>query len=195
MTALGTQWLWWIFGTFGLVGLVAFWFAAPTAASLALQIVVRLFKLVLSYRIGCALLAALVTGLIVDQQRHAYDDEQFVKRTALFEAAQETRDARIAQETRDKVWLDIGNAAIENKTIDNGVKEFTNALPPAAPSGNPFLISDVDAGRLCVIAYGKAGCRSAGDKGMPAARRPGRSAHDSKVRLPSIIRGSTWTAQ
>lgn len=188
MTAFATQWLWWIFGTFGLVGLVAFWFLAPTAGQLTLQIVVRLFKLLLSYRIGCALLAAIAAGLIVDHKRHAYDDEQFAKRTAAFEAAQDHRDATVAQNTRDRVWIDIGNQTALNVETAKEVKEFRDVLPPTPKTGNVFRIGDDDARRLCIIAYGKVGCGPSGGKRVPEARRPGRHSDNSGLRFPDAVR-------
>jgi hypothetical protein len=187
MTAYAAALIWWIVGTFGVAGLVAFWFLAPTAAQLTLQAVVKFFHLVLSYRVGCALLAAIVAGLIVDHKRHAYDDEQFAKRTALFEEAQRRRDDTIAKDTREKVWIEIGNATAANKIVDNSVKGFSDALPPPPKTGNPFLVG-ADADKLCNIA-GKTQCGPSGDQGMPKARRPGgRPGDHAKIRLPSLIR-------
>lgn len=188
MTALATEWLWWIFATFGLAGLVAFWFGAPAAAQLTLQFVVKLFRFVLSYRIGCALLAALVAGLIVDHHRHAYDDEQFAKRAAAFDAAQDERDARVAKNARDRVWTEIANQTAKNVETDKEVKEFRDVLPPTPPTGNVFRIGDSDAKRLCIIAYGKAGCGPDSRKGMPEARRKGASPGDQRVGFPRSIR-------
>lgn len=196
MTATAIKFVWWIVGTFGVAGLVAFWFLAPTAAQLALQAVVKFIKLLLSYRIGCALLAAIVAALIADQHRHSYDDAQFAARTAAFEQAQTERDERIAKETRDKVWIEIANATAENKTIDTDVKGFTDALPQPVAIGksvNPFIVG-ADADRLCKLA-GQTQCGPVGDQGMPAARRAGSGSGDhKKIRLPSLIRtgvGST----
>lgn len=194
MTAFAIKWMWWIFATFGFAGLAAFWFLAPTAAQLALRAVVKLFGFVLSYRIGCALLAALAAGLIVDYQRHAYDDEQFAQRTAAFEAAQRQRDQRIAEKTRAAVWTEIANATVSNAAIDTSVKEFTDAPPPQPATGNPFLIGDTDAVRLCHIA-GQTECGSSGGQRVPAARRAGSRAADQKFRLPSLIRTGTRADQ
>lgn len=191
MTARAISIIWWIVGTFGIAGLIAFWFLAPTAAQLALRGVVKAFQFILSYRIGCALLAALVTGLIVDERRHSYDDAQFAKQTAMFEAAQKMRDVRIAEKTREAVWVEIANATAANNVVDNDVKEFRDALPPPPPTGNPFLVG-ADAGRLCHIA-GKARCGPSGDKRVPAARRAGsRSGDQRKVGLSGFGRGIPW---
>jgi hypothetical protein len=187
MTATAVQFIWWIAGTFGVVGLIAFWFIAPTAAQLFVQAVVKVFSILLSSRIGCALLAALVVGLIVDEKRHAYDDAQYAKQTAFFEAAQRRRDDTIAQETREKVWAEIANATAENKAVDDDVKDFSHALPPVPATGNPFLVGG-DARRLCNIA-GQTVCGPDGHHGMPKARRPSvRSGHHAKVGLPNLIR-------
>lgn len=192
MTAFAIGWLWWIFATFGVAGLVAFWFLAPTAAQLTAQAVIKLFRFVLSYRVGCALLAALVAGLIADHHRHAYDDDQFAKRTALFEEAQRRRDATIEQNTREKVWTEIGDATVRNNSIDSKVKDFRDALPPPAATGNPFLVGN-DADRLCKLA-GKTQCGPSGDQGMSKARRPGgRPGDNAKIRLPSLIRTGIGT--
>lgn len=194
MTAKAIEFIWWIVGTFGVAGLVAFWFLAPTAAQLTLQAVVRFFKLLLSDRIGCALLAAIAAGLIVDHQRHAYDDAQNAARSAAFEQAQTDRDAGIEKRTREKVWEEIANATAENKVVDTDVKGFTDALPPPPKTGNPFLIGDADAERLCKLA-GQTQCGPVGDQGVPATRRPGRSAKDQKIRLPSLIRTGLGAAR
>lgn len=193
MTAHAVQFIWWIVGTLGIAGLVAFWFLLPTAAQLTLQAVVKAFNLVLSYRLGCALLAGLAVGLIVDNKRHAYDDAQFAKQTAVFEAAQNQRDVGIAQKTRETVWLDIANATAENSSIDKEVRDFTNGFPAiiptptARPVGNPFLVG-ADAGRLCHLA-GQTECGSASGQGVPKARRPSSGSGDhAKIRLPSLIR-------
>lgn len=187
MSAQVVSVVWWIVGTFGVGGLIAAWFVFPTASSLVLQAVVKFFQLVFSYRVGCALLAAIAAGLIVDHQRHAYDDEQFAKRTALFEEAQRRRDATIEQNTRDKVWAEIANATARNKSIDNDVKDFRDVLPPPAVTGNSFLVG-ADADRLCRLA-GKTQCGPVGDQGMSKTRRPGgRSGDHPKIRLPSLVR-------
>lgn len=194
MTAQAVAWAWWIVGTFGVAGLVAFWFLAPTAAQLALRAVIKAFQFALSYRIGCALLAAIAVSLIVDYQRHAYDDKQSAQRAAIFEAAQRQRDARIAEETREAVWTEIANATAANAVIDTDVKEFSDVLPPPPPTGNPFRVGG-DAGRLCHIA-GKTECGPAGRKGMSEARRPsGRSGNHAKIRLPSLIRTGVGPTQ
>lgn len=192
MTAKAIEIVWWIVGTFGIAGLVAAWFVFPTISQLVLQRVVKLFAFVLSYRVGCALLAAIVAGLIVDQWRHSYDDAQFAARTAAFEQAQRDRDSRIALQTRDKVWKEIADATATNATIDNDVKEFSDAPPvPLPPSrvatGNPLAISDADADRLCKLA-GQTVCGPIGGKGVSKARRSGGRPADQGLKLPNIIR-------
>jgi hypothetical protein len=191
MTAFATAWLWWIFATFGIVGLIALWFLAPAAAQLLLQAVAWVFRLLFSYRIGCALLAAIAAGLIVDYKRHAYDDAQAAQRTALFEAAQRQRDERIADQTREAVWAAIANATAANAVVDTDVKGFTDALPPPPPTGNPFLVG-ADADRLCHIA-GKVKCGPSGGQRVPTPRRAsGRPADKPKVGLSVFGRGIPW---
>jgi hypothetical protein len=195
MTAHVIACIWWIVGTFGVAGLIAFWFLAPVAARLVLQAVVAAFEFVLSYRVGCALLAAIAVGFVVDYQRHAYDDAQFAARTALFEFAQKQRDDGIAQKTRDKVWSEIADATAANVSIDDDVKDFTNVpaavpLPAVRPVGNPLVIDAADAVRLCHIA-GQTQCGPVGSQGVSKARRPGGSATDKRFRLPHLIRAGT----
>lgn len=187
MTAQAVSLVWWIVGTLGFGALVAFWFLAPTAAQIVLQAVVKFFGLLLSYRVGCALLAAIAAGLIVDHWRHSKDDEVSAQRAALFEAAQKARDQNIAEETREKVWTEIANATAQNAVTDNTVKEFINALPPAPKTGNPYLVG-AESCRLRNIA-GQTGCGPNGGQGVPKARRTGGSPGDrAKIRLPKIIR-------
>lgn len=190
MTAKAIGVIWWIVGTFGIGGLIATWFFFPTISQLVLQRVVKLFSFVLSYRIGCALLAAIAAGLIVDQWRHSYDDTQFAARTAAFEQAQRDRDSRIAQQTRQKVSTWADDAAATSMTIDNDVKGFNDAPPPAPPpvaTGNPLFISDADADRLCKLA-GQTVCGSVGSKGVPKTRRSGGRPADQGLKLPHLIR-------
>lgn len=186
MTATAVEFIWWIVGMFGVVGLVAFWFMAPAAAQLTAQAVVKILSAAFSTRVGCALMAAVLVGLVVDEKRHTYDDEQYAKQTALFEAAQRRRDDTIAQETRVKVQAAIDETKAENKAVDDDVKDFSHDLPPVPPTGNPFLVGR-DAGRLCKLA-GQTVCGPSGYHGMPKTRRPGgRSGDHAKIGLPSII--------
>jgi uncharacterized membrane protein YraQ (UPF0718 family) len=178
----------WLVATLGVAGTIALFVFAPGIASAVMRGVVRCFALVLSYRAGCALVAAILAALAADYWRHSRDDAAFAAQTAAFEKAQDDRDKRITQEVREDVWKEIANATAENARTDETVKGFTDALPqnPTA-AGNPFLIGDVAADRLCKIA-GQAQCGPGGDQGVPAARRPGRRATDQKFRLPRLVR-------
>lgn len=187
MTAQAISVFWWVFGALGVGGLIALWFLAPAVASTVLRAVAGFFKWVLSYRIGCALVAAVIAALVADHLRHRYDDEQFAQRTAAFEAAQKARDARIAAETRDRVYKELEAEAAHNRAVDNEVKVFTDAPPTPVPAGNPLRISDGDADRLCRIA-GQTECRSVGGERVPETRRTGGRSKDQGVRLPNLIR-------
>lgn len=195
MTAQAVSVIWWIVGTFGVVGLIALWFLAPTVATMVFRAIGAAFSLVLRYRVGCALLAAIVAGLVVDHLRHSYDDAQSAQRAAAFEAAQTARDSRIASETRERVWKEIADATAQNTVIDTTVKEFTDALPAAKPDvGNPFLVG-ADSCKLRALA-GQTGCGPSSDKGMPKARRASGSSGDrAKIRLPEIIRTGVGSTQ
>ena len=69
MTALALEWFWWIFATFGIVGIVALWIFAPTAATLIGKAILAFFKFVFGYRIGCAIVAAILAFLAADYHR------------------------------------------------------------------------------------------------------------------------------
>jgi hypothetical protein len=167
---------WWAVGTFGIVGTIALIvLGSMYFPDLLRRIVagfVRIFTFVLSYRIGCAIVAAIVVGLAVDYWRHDKDDAEFAKRTALFEHAQKQRDERIRVETRDDVWKEIADATAENVVIDKDVKEFTDAPPPQpAPASNPYRIDPVSRVRLCHIA-GQTECGPVSPQRVQARRRP-----------------------
>jgi hypothetical protein len=177
----------WLIGTLGFAGTIALIVFAPGVAKIALDAVVRFFGFVLSYRIGCALVAAVLVFVATDYWRHSLDDADFAARVAAFEAAQDARDKRIAQETRDAVWHEIANATAENVTIDQEVKEFHDALPPVPFTGNPFRVG-ADAPRLCKIA-GQAQCGpKAVNRGVSKARRRAADPGDyGRYRLPGVI--------
>lgn len=166
--------LWWGIGTFGIAGTIALIVFAPTVARLVFDRVVRLFAFVLSYRLGCALVATFLTAIVVDYVRHDIDDEKHAAHieqlSAEFKKAQALRDAQIKAETRQFVMNEIAAATVENAPIDKDVKDFTDALPkPTTPTGNLFRVGD-DACRLRLIAgQGKAGCGSIGAQGVPKA--------------------------
>jgi hypothetical protein len=165
MKAEDVHLLFWLLGSIGVAGTIALFVAVPTAFALA-----RFFGLVLSYRIGCAALALLAGLLIADYWRAGKDAKEWAARTAAFEAAQDERDKRIAQETKEAVMKEVAAAATENVVIDKEVKEFHDALSPVPFTGNPFRVG-ADAPRLCRIA-GQAQCGPQTiDRRMPKTRR------------------------
>lgn len=175
----------WCLGTLGVAGIIVLLVIAPSSFGIALRVIIKLLSLVLSYRLGCAVVAAVVVGLAVDYWRHSTDDAEFAQRTALFEHAQTERDERIKTETRDDVWKEIADATAANAVLDNDVKEFTDAPPPViAPASDPYRIDPVSRAKLCDIA-GKTDCRPQGSKRVQAPRRPGAS--PSNRRLPQGV--------
>lgn len=163
----GSSWklLWWGVGTFGIVGTIAAVVAFPTVAKIVIDRVVRLFSFVLSYRLGCALLAALAAALVADYVRHSIEDDKHAAELAGFKLAQVARDKRIAVETRAMVWEEIANATAENAVTDKDVKEFTDALPKPPDTGNLFRVG-ADACRLRAL-YGQSGCGPVRAQGVP----------------------------
>lgn len=161
--------IYWIVGTLGVAGTIALFVFFPAVMGTIWKAIIRLFTLVLSYRIGCAIVAAIVVAFAVDYWRHSRDDAAYAAKTAAFEQAQRDRDKRIAQETKDEVWTDIANQTAVNKVTDQEVKEFEDAIPPSPPTGNPFRIG-ADAGRLCRIAGGTVCGPRRSPQAMPKAR-------------------------
>lgn len=168
--------VWWLVATLGVAGTIAvvvgLMAMGPQALFIAARAVREFFRIVLSYRIGCALLAAIAVGLLVDYWRHSRDDAEFARRIAAFEAAQVARDTNIAQQTREAVLQEIANATAENGKLDQEVKEFENELPPTPATGNPYRVGP-DAAKLRRIA-GQAERGPHGAKRVPAPGRPGR---------------------
>ena len=67
----------WLVTTVGVAGTLALLVLFPGVMSLIFKGVMSALGLVLSYRVGCALLAALVTAGAVDYWRHSRDDAAF----------------------------------------------------------------------------------------------------------------------
>jgi hypothetical protein len=183
--------VWWLIATLGVAGTVALaaglFALGPQALVIAARAVREFFRVVLSYRIGCALLAAISVGIAVDYWRHSRDDAEFARRVAAFEAAQVARDNKVAQDTRELVWQEIANATAENAVIDKDVKEFTDAPPPPLPTtGDPYDIDPADRIRLCHIA-GKTECGPERAQGVRAARRA--APHPGNRKLPEAGAG------
>jgi hypothetical protein len=165
MTAELWKIVWWMVGLFGVAGSIALFAFFPAVATLIFNAVVRFFGLVLSYRVGCALVAAILAALAADYWRHSTEDAKHAAEVAAFVKAQDERDKRIAVETRELVWKEIADATAENAVTDKDVKDFDDALPPPPPTGNVFRVGP-DACRMRHI-YGQAECRPVGTKGVP----------------------------
>lgn len=167
---------WWAVATFGVVGTIALLVLGsmyfPDLLRRIVSGFIRIFTFVLSYRIGCAIVAAVAVGFMVDYWRHSTDDAEFAQRTALFEHAQKARDERIRTETRDLVWIEIADQTAANAVTDNEVKEFHDALPPVPHTGNPFRVGPA-AAKLRHIA-GQAERQSGRLKRVSAPRPKGR---------------------
>jgi hypothetical protein len=155
--------IWWAVGMFGIGGLIAICAIYPVV----LAVVARFFRLVLSTRIGCAVVAAIVAALIADYARHSIEDDRHAAEIAAFEKKQGERDERIRVETREVVWKEIANATAENAITDKDVKDFTDALPPTPPTGNVYRVG-TDACRLRQLA-GQAQCGSESTQRVPKA--------------------------
>jgi hypothetical protein len=122
----GVWWVWWALGTFGIGGCIAIAVLAPAVAAPLAQ---ALFRFFIESRIGNIILAGAICFAIGDINRSLKDRQDFAARTAAFEQAQEARDARIAQETRDAVTKELAEQKITETQIDKEVKDFQNAPP------------------------------------------------------------------
>lgn len=180
----------WALTTFGVAGTIALIVFAPALARAAGWAVVRFFSFVFSYRLGCALVAAIVGALVADYVRHSIEDDRHAAETAEFNRKQDERDKRIAQETRELVWKEIADATAENAVTDKEVKDFTDALPKPPPeTGNVFRVG-ADACRLRGIA-GQAECgRSGAQRVSQADAKPASLRDRIRKRLPSSGSGS-----
>lgn len=184
----------WLIGTVGVAGTIALFAIYPAIMGTIWRVIIKLLGAILSYRIGCVIVTAIVVAFAVDYWRHSRDDAAFAEQTAAFEQAQSERDKRIAQETRDAVWVEIANATAENAVTDKEVKEFTDVLPPVPETGNPFRVG-ADAGRLCKIA-GQSRCGPPSPQGVPKTQGPGASSGDRRgLRLPHLVSRGAGPAQ
>jgi uncharacterized membrane protein YraQ (UPF0718 family) len=163
--------LFWLVPTLGLAGTITLFVLYPLIARAIGSAILNFFAWVFSYRLGCAIIAAVAVGFAVDYWRHDRDDKAYAERTAMFEHAQKVRDAKIAEETRQAVWIEIANETAANTATDNEVKEFTNELRPLPAADTTCRVGPA-AERLHVIS-GQIDRRSKGNRTVPAARRPG----------------------
>lgn len=161
--------LFWLLPTIGIAGIITLFLLFPMIARAVGAAIINFFSLVFSYRLGCAIIAAIAVGFAVDYWRHSRDDAAEAKRTALFEHAQKVRDARIAEDTRQAVWIEIANETAANTATNTEVKEFTHDLRPLPAADTTCRVGPA-APKLHIIA-GQVDRRSKGNKGMPKARR------------------------
>lgn len=160
----------WLIGTLGVAITITLFVLYPAIVSTIFKIAVKVFSLVLSYRIGCAIVAAIVIGLMVDYWRHDRDDRAFAARTAAFELAQKTRDATIEANTRTAVLSELAAQKTADIETDKEVGDFTHDHPPITATDDPFRISNADIVRLCRIA-GQTKCQPGRAQGVQKARR------------------------
>lgn len=161
----------WVLATFGIAGTITLFVLYPLIVRSAFKAIADLISKELSYRLGCAITAAIITGFAVDYWRHSRDDADYASRTALFEHAQKARDEKIAADTRQTVLAEVAaEKAAETKT-ESDVKEFHHELRPLpATDTNCRVGPNVD--KLRVIG-GQINRQHRGPKGMSKAWRPG----------------------
>lgn len=191
----GVSWVWYLVGTIGIGGTIALLYLGPAFLTAILPSLLRFF---FGTRLGVGIMVGFAAFMVADIHRSREDAKRWEAEKAAFAQAQHDRDERIAKETRDKVWAEIADATAANTVIDNEVKEFHDALPPAAPAAatiNPYLVGD-SACRLRHIA-GYAGCGPVRAQGVPKAgsKRAGTGRIDwSKFRLPGLITAGPGSA-
>lgn len=183
----GVSWVWYLVGTVGIGGTIALLYLGPAFLTAVVPYLLRFF---LGTRVGVGIMVGAACFMVADIHRSRSDAARWEAEKAAFVQAQHDRDERIAKETRDKVWAEIANATAANTVIDNEVKEFHDALPPAPATAtvNPYIVGD-SACRLRHIA-GYPGCGPDRTKGVPKARsgRAGSGRIDwSQFRLPGFI--------
>jgi hypothetical protein len=164
----------WFVGTLGVAIPIVLLILYPAIMAPIIKGIIGFFKKILSYRLGCAILAALAAGFAVDYWRHSHDDAVYAEQTEQFKAAQVARDKRIAQETEDRVVKRIADEAALKAADDKEQKEFHDVAAPL-PTGDVVDRVGDDCERLRKLA-GQAGCESASHKGVPKAPRKGKPA-------------------
>jgi hypothetical protein len=156
MTALALEWFWWIFATFGIVGIVALWIFAPTAATLIGKAILAFFKFVFGYRIGCAIVAAILAFLAADYHRARLDEADWKKQTAAFDAAQQKRDIQIDANARASVRAEIDAEQQASIVTDKQKDDFDVSLKPLPATDNVCRVG-ADLVKLRLIAGGTQG--------------------------------------
>lgn len=184
----------WAFGLLGVGGTIVFIVLGvmyfPDVLRRIAEGFIRICTFVLSYRVGCAIVAAVLAWILADYIRHSIDDADFAERTAVFRQAQKDRDTRIYAETKDAVLEELALTEKERVVTKAEVKDFTDVPPPTpAPKSDPFRIDPVSRAKLCHIA-GKPECGLR--KGTGGVRQAGKRNVDSgDRRLPRLVGRST----
>lgn len=169
MTAFALEWFWWIFATFGIVGIIAVWFLAPTVATMILKGIIAFFSLVFGYRLGCAIVAAVVAFLAADYHRARIDEVDWKRRQAAYDQAQIARDKKIDADARAQVRQEIADEKAATATTTNEVQVYEQALPVLPPTDTICRVGS-DADKL----------RAISGSGRPQSK--------SKLRLPKLTR-------
>lgn len=178
----------WFFVTFGVVGLIALAVLFPAVMGTIGRGFMSLLGFVLNYRLGCALVAAVIAGFAVDYWRHSYDDTAFADRTAQFEQAQKDRDTKIAADTEVAVRKQIAEQAATEQDTHHEVDTFEKPLP----TSDVFRV-----GTAAAELRGIAGLPvSKRTKGLPKATRLRSAAGNLRgFGLPKAVSGSPGGAQ
>lgn len=128
----------WMVSTLGVAGTIALFAVYPAIMGSIWRGIINLFGLVLSYRIGCAIVAAVIVGFAVDYARHSHDDKVFAERVAAFEEAQRQRDKTIEADTKLWVTKQIADDFMAEQDGKQDVDSFTKDLPVS----NVFRVGD-----------------------------------------------------
>jgi len=181
---LGIWWVWWALGGTGTVTLGLLAWLAP---ALLVEIGKAVLGFFITTRLGNVIAAAAIAFFVADTNRSIRDNDAFAVRTAQFEQAQQERDARIAQETRDEVLKQVAATAAASAQTDKEVKEFHDDLPPVPfAATNPFRVG-ADSCRLRHI-VGQDGCGPESPPRVQKARHASKGAGDqSGHRLPGFV--------
>lgn len=161
----------WLVATLGIAGTITLFVLYPLIVGRVVKALIDMVTTELSYRLGCAITAAILAGFAVDYWRHSRDDAAFAARTAMFEHAQKLRDDKIAADTRQTVLAEIATEKAAQAATDTDEKEFSHDLRPLPATDTDCRVGPaVD--KLRVIS-GQVDRKHRGPKGMPKAWRAG----------------------
>jgi hypothetical protein len=189
-----------IVGIGGLGGLALIAILYPVIAQGIIAAIGAVLHEMLSTRMGCAVLAAIIAGTGASYMRGHIDNQEFAERIAQFELRQKARDKKIADDTRAAVTAELAELNKSVAVTDTDVKDFTDAAPidppvtPSIPASDPLRVGN-DACRLRRIA-GLPECGSERLGGVSqAAKRAARTFHHVRHKLPDVIRTGIGAAQ